>query len=118
MRRVRCERENSNILNREMKGEAAQNCQPTLLGTPNNRKNGNLNSILNYFQPSVPRPVQPPPANLGEIQFRHLNNQKSDASMAMFNYECEKLKYFIALGNEPHASKGTIIGLNLSLIHI
>ena len=32
--------------------------------------------------------------------------------MAMFNSECEKLKYFIAFGNEPHASKGTIIGLN------
>ena len=63
-----------------------------------------------YSAPQIT--VQPPPANLGEIQFRHLNNQKSDASIAMFNSECEKLKYFIALGNEPHAPKGTISGLN------
>ena len=106
---VRCAREISNIL----KGEAAPNCQLTLIGTPNNsRKNGHLNSILNYFQPSVPRPIQLPPANLGEIQFRHLNNRKCKESIAMFNSECEKQKYFIALGNEPHAPKGTISGLN------
>ena len=101
-------RENSNILNQKC-GEAAQNCQPILLGTPNDRNTRNLNSILNYFQPTAPRPVQPPPANLGEIQLRHLNNQKCDASMAMFNSECESLKYFIAFGNEPHASKGNEI---------
>ena len=50
--------------------------------------------------------------NLGDIQFRHLNNQKSEPSMDFLNLELEKLKNFITMGNEPNCLYNRIRGLN------